>query len=77
MMRCEAVFRQVVYLWAQSFPDVSEPEPEPEEDVEEEELEEDEDADADADGDDNLPQRYVRRLCPSSDPSADLYASIY
>lgn len=68
MMRCEAVFRQVVYLWDKSFPDVSEPE-------EEEEDDEDADADADADGDDSLAQRYVRRLCPPSDPSADLYAT--
>jgi len=44
MMRCEAAFRQVVYLWNKSFSDISEPEAEQEED-------EDEDADAEADGD--------------------------
>ena len=43
-MRCEAAFRQVVYLWNKSFSDISEPEAEQEED-------EDEDADAEADGD--------------------------
>jgi len=46
MMRCEASFRQVVYLWDKTYPDVSEPV------VEEEEEEEDEVEDAEADGDD-------------------------
>jgi len=58
MMRCEAVFRQVVYLWDKSFPDVSEPE--------EEEEDESQDEDAEADGDGmivNTTTRYEIRGC--------------